>query len=85
MASMHQRIFDIYDYIEDYNKHWGQMPTQKEIAIGVDCDPSSVSYNLNKMEKLGMIQRPERKMRAIILVTRQPNWDALVVEQNHQW
>lgn len=80
MVSMYQRIFDIYDYIEEYRVRNGQIPTQKEISIAVDCDPSTVAKNLTKMEKLGMIQRPERKMRAIILVTRKPNWDALIVE-----
>lgn len=78
-APIHQRVFDIYDCIEQYNKEFGQMPSQKEIGIAVNIDSSTVSNNLKKMERLGMIKRHgNRKMRAITLVTRQPNWEALM-------
>lgn len=79
MTTLHQRVFDIYDCVEKYRKEFGQSPSQNEIGIALNIDDTTVSKALKKMETLGMIKRPgERKVRAIMLVTRQPNWDALM-------
>lgn len=78
MVTLHDRIFAIYDCIEKYQKRHGQAPSVKEIAIAVDCETSTVSTTLKKMGKLGMIDRPEGKARAITLLSRQPNWTALM-------
>jgi SOS-response transcriptional repressor LexA len=78
MVMLYERIFAIYDFIAEYNREYGQMPTLKEIEAGVRLNHNSVSRYLDKMELMGMLERPEGKVRAITLIRRQANWNALI-------
>jgi SOS-response transcriptional repressor LexA len=77
MGKLYQRLFEIYDYIEDFWHENGYSPSQADIAAGVGITTPSVMHNLKTMEILGMIERPAHRVRAIKLLSRKPDWDAL--------
>jgi len=81
MGKMYERLSDIYDFIESYKAKWGYSPSLEDIAAALEADKAAVFHHLETMESLGMIVRPRGMLRAIKLISKQPNWDALVVEQ----
>lgn len=78
MARFYERVFQIYDYVEEFTGRKGQSPSIKEIGLELDITVSCVSRHLRTMERLGMIHRPTQK--SIELVTRKPNWNRLLPE-----
>jgi DNA-binding MarR family transcriptional regulator len=72
----YQHTFHIYDFIYQYQRKYSVTPHLKEIAWAVDLTERTVWRHLQIMETMGMIERSS-KPRAITLVSRQPDWDAL--------
>lgn len=56
------------------------MPTLYEIEAGVGINYTTISRYLDKMQLMGMLERPAGKVRAIKLIRREANWDALIGE-----
>jgi DNA-binding MarR family transcriptional regulator len=82
VARLHDRMFEIYDFIEEYQQACkGLSPSQREIAAALEVNTGTVYLNLKKMERLCMIQREPREYRSITLITREPNWNALVTPE----
>jgi Mn-dependent DtxR family transcriptional regulator len=79
VARLHDRMFEIYDFIAEYQQACrGLSPSQAQIAAALEVNTGTVYLNLKKMERLGMIQREPREYRSITLITRKPNWNALI-------
>jgi hypothetical protein len=59
----------IYDFIGHYQRLWGETPLYREIrdACGLKSD-SSVQYQIRKLVKIGLMRKPQRRVRAIILI-----------------
>ncbi len=59
---------EILNFIEDYHHEHGWMPSIREIAAGLNLTaPSSVSYHLRYLEKLGYLVRLPGKPRCLTL------------------
>lgn len=74
------RIYAVYDFIAQYHSKSGQMPTLKEIEAGIGINYTTISGYLDKMELIGMLQRPPGKVRTITLIRWEANWNALLRE-----
>ncbi len=61
----------IYQFIEEYTRHEGRPPTNREIgqAVGI-LSTGHVDYHLSVLEKKGLIQRDRKKSRGIRVVQR---------------
>jgi len=76
-----ERVLQVYDFIAQYQAEFGQSPSVKEIAAAIDLGASGTSGLLATMEVTGMIERPVGKVRAIRLLKREANWNALIENQ----
>jgi DNA-binding transcriptional regulator YhcF (GntR family) len=75
---LYERLYAIYDFIAQYNHDYGQIPSLKEIAAAAEVNPKTLNKYLDQMELMGMLERMEGKARAIRLIRRDANWNALV-------
>lgn len=73
-----ERVYALYDFIHDYNQQYGQIPTFKEMVAALEISPATLHRYFEKMERMGMLRRPNGKARAITLITRKADWNALV-------
>jgi repressor LexA len=65
-----RRQREILGFWRDYVRRNGYAPTYREIAIGVDlASTSSVSYQVQQLEKMGLISREAGRARAATLRT----------------
>jgi len=81
MGKMVDRLSEIYDFIEAYKAKYGYSPALEDIAEALNADKGAIFHQLETMESMGMILRPRGMLRAIKLLSRQPNWGELVGEQ----
>jgi Mn-dependent DtxR family transcriptional regulator len=82
VARLHDTMFEIYDFIEEYQQVCkGLSPSQAQIAHALGISRATAYKNLKKMERLYMIQREPENYRSITLITRKPNWNALVTPE----
>jgi hypothetical protein len=65
LTAMQRRI---YDFVRYYQRMWGESPLYREIreACGLKSD-SSVQYQIRQLVGVGLIRKPARRVRAIIL------------------
>ena len=75
---LYERFYAIYDFIAQYNHDYGQVPSHKEIAAALEVNPKTLNKYLDQMQLMGMLERPEGKVRAIKLIRREANWNALI-------
>lgn len=73
MIEMDNRITQIYDQIETYKVQHGYSPTYEDIAQALGMHKAQVVQAMERMERLGMIVQPRGLLKAIKLVSRQPN------------
>jgi hypothetical protein len=72
-----ERFYVLYDFIQQYQaNHDDSKPTNEMMASTLNIPLSTLPILLRQMEMSGMIQRPTS--RQIVLVSRQPNWNAFV-------
>ncbi len=64
----HQTTNAVYQFLWDYQKAHGYVPTQQEIADQCFLAQSSVSRHLDKLAKWGWLLREEGKARSIQLL-----------------
>ena len=72
-----ERVNEYCDAIEAFREHYDCPPTAPQLAEWMEVSGMAVRYNLRLMERMGMIDR-ENKYKLIYIVTREPNWNALV-------
>jgi repressor LexA len=69
MTKLTKRQQDIYNYIEAYQTRNGYSPSLMDICGGVGLSsPSSASYQLRNLMRLGYINIPPKSYRAIELI-----------------
>jgi SOS-response transcriptional repressor LexA len=58
----------ICDFVRSYQQMWGDTPLYREIAqaCGLSSD-SSVRYQIRRLVKLGLMHKPPRRVRAILV------------------
>lgn len=71
-----ERLYALYDFIAEYQQNYDEKPSYKQMAIALNLPLPSISLLLKNMERLGMIQRPDR--RQIVLRSRVPDWNGLI-------
>jgi repressor LexA len=63
-----KKQLEILSFIEKYIKDFGYPPAIRDICVAVDLSSSSTVFtHLNKLEKMGFIERDESKTRSIRL------------------
>lgn len=67
MAHLNSTADLIYQFILTYYEQHGLYPTQREIAKGCHLAPSSVYYQLNRLEAQGRIEREPGRMRSLFI------------------
>lgn len=61
----------VYHYVRDHLAEHGRAPSIREIGAAVYLQPSSVAYQLGRLEEAGLIRRDPTKPRAIALTTQE--------------
>ena len=67
MAHLNETADLIYEFILAFHAKRGLYPTQREIAKGCNLAPSSVYYQLNRLEAQGRIEREPGRMRSLFI------------------
>lgn len=80
-VSFSKTIFAIYDYIDHYKRDYGDTPTVQEIGSRLKIGSRTVKKFLQKMELMGMIEIHRHRALSIRLISREPNWQALVTPE----
>lgn len=58
----------IYDFIAYYQRLWGETPLYREIAAACGLrNTSTVQYQIGQLQQLGLLRKPPRLRRAILL------------------
>jgi hypothetical protein len=70
-------LFEVYDFIESYKAKHGYSPSLDDIADALGVTKGMVYHQMETMENLGMIVQPRGLLKAIKLISRQPNPSAL--------
>ena len=69
MARRTDMTEQIYRFIKGYMASCGYAPSVRDICAGVGLkSPSTVHFHLNRLQEMGLIERGERKGRAVTLV-----------------
>jgi len=77
-----QRIFAIYDFIMTFQcEQRGNSPSRRLMADYLSMNITTLNKYLDKMERMGMIERAGGLKRGIRLLQRKANWNALVTPE----
>ena len=68
----HQTTYTVYQFLWEYQKEHGYIPTQQEVADHCYLTQPGVSRHLDKLEKWGWLTREEGKARSIKLLKEPP-------------
>jgi SOS-response transcriptional repressor LexA len=82
---LYDKLDEIYDFIEEYQHLYDASPQYKQIALAVGISEYMVSRRVRRMQVLGMLKRKPGTGQAIALITRQPNWNALITPEPGEW
>ena len=70
---MDERLTEIYDFIQTYKAKHGYSPSHEDIAEAMGVSKFTVFHDMETMENLGMLMQPRGLLRAIKLLSRQPD------------